>query len=108
MKMNLATGTYNTETSSSYTVTYITNTLQVSTVTGKTTTQTLPPSALKYAVVTAPTFSDVTSTAIYDSVETDAKIAFCYNGAVVTPPAVSVVVVVSAPTRLVNQTYDLY
>jgi len=105
MKMNMATGTYNTETSSSYTVTYLTNTLQVSTVTGKTTTQTLPPPASKYAVVTAPTFSDATSTVIYDSVETDAKTAFCFNGAVVTTP---VVVVVSAPTRLVNQTYDLY
>jgi hypothetical protein len=37
MKMKIATGLYNTETSSSYSVTYTTNTLLASTVNGKTT-----------------------------------------------------------------------
>ena len=89
-------------------MTYTTNTLQVSTVNGKTTVQNIPPSSSKYKVVTAPVFTvEPSSTNIYDSVETDALTAFCYNGAAGSPPTPTVVVV-SAPTTLVNQAYDLY
>ena len=90
-------------------MTYTTNTLQVSTVNGKTTVQNIPPSSSKYTVVTAPVFTvEPSSTNIYDSVETDALTAFCYNGAAGSSPTSATGVVVSAPTTLVNQAYDLY